>query len=288
MILAIFGNPYQGSYRILLGQLFSILNKDIPDVEFRFERDFYDWLRSRAVDLPAGATTIGDGEFYADICLSFGGDGTFLHTARRVGASGIPIMGINTGHLGYLTTAGISDPEATADIIVSKRYNIEDRAMLRATVTDESGTTEFDALNEIAITKQDTASMIEVHARVDRTLLADYRADGLIISTPTGSTGYNLSVGGPVVAPSTGVWIISPIAAHTLTMRPLVIPDSVTIGLTVDSRSGTFLMSNDGVSHALKTSAKIDVRRAPYVTRIISAQDHDFVETLRDKLSWGI
>lgn len=288
MVLAIFGNPYQGSHRTRLHLFFEALATGIPGVRFLFERSFHDWLRSRDFEIPAGAGTIGKENFEADMCLSFGGDGTFLHTARRVGASGIPVMGINTGHLGYLTTAGITDPQAAADIIIHGSYHIEERSMLRATVANGEHSYVTDALNEIAVTKQDTASMIEIRTHVNGIRLADYRADGLIISTPTGSTGYSLSVGGPVASPSTGIWIISPIAAHALTMRPLVVPDRTLIDMTVASRSGSFLLSADGVSKPFRTGVGIRVERAPYVTRIVTAEGHTFVDTLRDKLSWGI
>lgn len=288
MRLAIFGNPYQGTYRSKLSALFSTLAEGLPDVAFRFERSFYDWLLSRGASLPHDAETFGPGHFEADMCLSFGGDGTLMRTARRVGASGIPVMGINTGHLGYLTTAGIDDPAATASILISGCYHIEERSMLRATVYDGVHETVLDALNEIAVTRQDTASMIKIHALVNGSLLADYRADGLIVSTPTGSTGYNLSVGGPVIAPSSPVLSIAPIAAHTLTMRPLILPDTVSVDLAVESRSGSFLLSNDGQPHVLRAGLPVNIVRAPFATRIVVAEHHSFVDTLRDKLSWGV
>lgn len=143
------------------------------------------------------------------------------------------------------------------------------------------------ALNEVAILKQDTASMITMKASVDGAGLADYRADGLIISTPTGSTGYNLSVGGPIVAPQAPVWIISPVAAHSLTMRPLVVSDDSVVSVNTRSRTSSYRVSLDGRSVTLPVSTTIIMKRAPFVTKVVQRLDHRFVDTLRSKLLWG-
>lgn len=144
------------------------------------------------------------------------------------------------------------------------------------------------ALNEIAVLKQDSASVVSVDARLNGEPLAVYRADGLIVSTPTGSTGYNLSAGGPIAAPGTNVWVVSPIAAHTLTMRPMVVADSSEIEMCVESRSGSFLLSFDGNSIVLPSKSAIKVSKAPFVTNIVLANDRSFADTLREKLLWGV
>jgi len=287
MDYALFGHTYQSDHSQKLSQLFSALRRLDPSARIFVDAPFYEWLKSRGVHVSATATFEGE-DFDADLCLSFGGDGTLLHTARRVGNRQIPVMGINTGHLGYLTTAGITNPDDTARMIAGGHYRIESRSMLRARATDCAEDCEAFALNEVAVTRQDSASMISVEARIGGRLLAVYRADGLIISTPTGSTGYNLSVGGPIMAPGTGVWVISPIAAHTLTMRPLVIPDTSEVTLAIRSRSGSYLVSYDGSAVILPESSGLTIDRAPFVTRIAVALGNDFVDTLREKLLWGI
>lgn len=287
MDYALFGHTYQSDHSQKLSQLFSTLRRLDPSARIFVDAPFYEWLKSRGVHVSATATFEGE-DFDADLCLSFGGDGTLLHTARRVGNRQIPVMGINTGHLGYLTTAGITNPDDTARMIAGGHYRIESRSMLRARATDCAEDCEAFALNEVAVTRQDSASMISVEARIGGRLLAVYRADGLIISTPTGSTGYNLSVGGPIMAPQTGVWVISPIAAHTLTMRPLVIPDTSEVTLAIRSRSGSYLVSYDGSAVILPESSGLTIDRAPFVTRIAVALGNDFVDTLREKLLWGI
>lgn len=287
MTYALFGHVFDDANRPAVRELIEQLRAAQPSATVEADAPLYDWLYAHA-GAPEYVRRFDGDDFQADLCLSFGGDGTLLHTARRVGARQIPIMGLNTGHLGYLTAQGLGSPADTARMIASGAYSIDCRVMLRVSFSDDADVHgEAFALNEVAVSRQDSASMITVEARVDGTLLADYNADGLIISTPTGSTGYNLSVGGPIVAPATGVWIVSPIAAHTLSMRPLVIADSAVVTLSVSSRSGSYLMSYDGSSVVFGENVKLTLSRAPFVTRIALAPDSNFIDTLRQKLSWG-
>lgn len=288
MIFAVFGSQWQDSSLDKAAALFAALARH-PYTQLRFESGFLDYLISRGTALPDGCVTrLGDDAPLegTDMVLSLGGDGTFLHTAREVAPRQIPVLGINTGHLGYLSASALDRPDEIADNIFRGRYRIENRNMLRACLSDACEATRGGALNEIAVLKRDSASMVTVEAHVNGNLLATYRADGLLISTPTGSTAYNLSAGGPILAPGTGVWVIAPICAHTLTMRPLVIPDSSVVTLRVTSRTPSFLLSYDGTSRELPSGIELTIDKAPYVTRMVTGAGRNFIDTLRDKLLW--
>jgi len=226
--------------------------------------------------------------FSADLALSIGGDGTFLRTARWVGAKKIPIAGINAGHLGFLTSFDIEDAENFADNLFSRKFRIESRAKIEVSIPEIAGFEPTDALNEVVAIKSDTASMITVDATLDGTPLASYLADGLIVSTATGSTGYNLSVGGPILQPKTPSFVITPIAAHSLTMRPLVVAESSAIKLKVTSRADSFLMSVDGKYHHLPCGVGLNLRKSSNSIRILLPEKETFADKIRAKLLWGV
>lgn len=224
-----------------------------------------------------------------DMVVSVGGDGTFLRTAATVGDSGIPVLGINTGRLGFLAAINYADLEETLKEVMDDNYRVEERALLKMS-TDETFPPEYFnnyALNEVAILKQDTASMLSIHAYINNDYLTSYQADGLIVSTPTGSTAYSLSIGGAILSPTIPSIILSAIAPHNLTSRSLVVDDSSIISLKVESRSHMFLVSVDGQSRVLDESISIQVRRGEYTLRVVKRVGHTFYETLRDKLMWG-
>lgn len=256
------------------------------------DRHFFEAMsRLAGESLPADDVFDND-EFSADFCLSIGGDGTFLRTARRVAAKEIPILGFNTGHLGFLAEHSIADGPRLIRDIAEGNYTVEPRSLLEGKGIGEgvkAGVSGWGfALNEIAILRQDTASMITVNTRLDGMPVASYQGDGLIVSTPTGSTAYNLSVGGPIVQPTAPCWVLSPIAPHSLTMRPLVVADSHVIDIEVESRTDTYRVTLDGRTLILPISVRLRLRRAPFVTKIIHSPDHNFIDTLRAKLLWGI
>lgn len=290
MKIAIFGSTYQESHIARIMHLLHAL-AEYPGggaEAIYVEKNFFDYLQSFNAEFPAVVGPLTDAFLdVADLAICLGGDGTILQAARQIGSRETPILGINTGHLGYLAATTLDDVGHIVENIFGGNYLVERRSMLRACQSDACSTTRVTALNEIAVLKRDSASMISVEAHVNGQLLATYRADGLIVSTPTGSTGYNLSVGGPIVAPETGVWVIAPICAHTLTMRPLVVPDTATVTLRVSSRTGTFLLSFDGTSLELPEHRELTIDKAPYSTRLIMGHTHNFIETLRDKLLWG-
>lgn len=287
MKIAIYGNEYQQDHLDDLTKLFSALS--CYEVCVGIERSFYDYL-CRVMSTHPRVTDVIDetGSFTATVALSIGGDGTFLHTAQWVAHMGIPILGINTGHLGYLADISVADIDEVIADLINERYKIECRTVLEVvTHTDVKIEHPF-ALNEVAILKQDTSSMISMHTQVNGIELTTYMGDGLIVSTPTGSTAYNLSVGGPILEPTSCSWAISPIAAHSLTMRPLVLRDDSMIKITTQSRMASYRLSIDGRSVTMPEGSSVILRKAPFSVKVIQRLNHNFAETLRNKLMWGL
>lgn len=223
----------------------------------------------------------------ADVAVSIGGDGTFLRTARWVGRSGVPVMGINTGHLGFLAGSSIEHVGDIADILAAGGAVADRRFMLKVECDALTDRTWPYALNEIALLKEETASMINVDVEVDGCRLADYRADGLIVSTPTGSTAYNLSAGGPILMPGLECMVISAIAPHSLTIRPLVASGDTRLTAAVTSRSATFRLGIDGRSVVLPCGERLRISRADYSLNVAHMPAENFPETLRNKLHWN-
>ena len=223
----------------------------------------------------------------ADAAVSFGGDGTFLRTARRIGARRIPIAGVNTGHLGYLAHFDIDDPLMLLRGLLDGSLKSQSRKLI--SVRGDSMPEGFacDALNEIAVMKDDSASMINVNVTLDGFYLADYRADGLIVSTATGSTAYNLSVGGPILQPELDCMVISPVAPHSLTLRPIVVAGSSRLHLRMASRTGSYRLSVDGYSCPLREGDELDIEAAAYEVSLLTPPDDTFSASLREKLFWG-
>ncbi|MDE7385863.1 MAG: NAD(+)/NADH kinase [Muribaculaceae bacterium] len=287
MTIAIYGSRRQGEYLTRIARLLALLAE--RGVTVIMHSKLYRHLRSEVPGNLPVARVIGDEPFEADVAVSLGGDGTLLRTARWVGDREIPIAGVNTGHLGYLASYNINEIEPLVDELLSGNYDVMNRTLL--SVTDADGCPVCDypyALNEVAVLKAEDASMITSDVMIGSAPAARYQADGIIISTPTGSTGYNLSVGGPIIEPTAGVWIISPIAAHSLTMRPLVISDSNCMTVTTTCRARSYRVCLDGNSVDFEAGATIHVGRAPFVTRIIQRRGHSFIDTLRNKLKWGV
>jgi len=222
-----------------------------------------------------------------DFALSLGGDGTLLKTAARVRSRQVPIVGVNMGRMGFLADVGADEVDACVDALYQGDYSVEDRALIHV-ATDGEHIEGYDcALNDVAILKRDTASMISIHATIDGEHLATYQADGLIVSTPTGSTAYSLSNGGPIITPRTGVMLMTAVAPHSLNIRPIVIPDTASIELTVSSRSHTFLVAIDGRSQSLPEGTTLHLKRAPYTAKIVKRSGANYFSTLREKLMWA-
>lgn len=224
-----------------------------------------------------------------DMAVSVGGDGTFLRTATIVGATNIPVLGINAGRLGFLAAINYSDVNQTFSEILQNNYKIEERTLLRVCTSDskEPFGTDICALNEVAVSKQDTASMLGIHAYINNEYLTTYQADGLVVATPTGSTAYSLSIGGPILTPTTPSLILSAIAPHNLTSRALVVDDNSIIKLKMESRSKMYLLSLDGQSQVFDEDVSLEIKKADYTLKVVKRIGHTFFETLRDKLMWG-
>lgn len=222
-----------------------------------------------------------------DCMVSVGGDGTFLDSTTVIRHTEIPILGINTGRLGFLTGFGKNEVTEAVEALITGNYTIDKRSLLKV----ESSGSDFDgypyALNELTVHKRDTTSMVTVDVYLNDTFLNAYWADGLIISTPTGSTAYSLSCEGPILTPDSQNFIINPIAPHNLNVRPLVIPDTGTLRLKVESRSNDFLASLDSRSKALSTQTELVVSKADFSINLIRRPGQDFLNTLRNKLLWG-
>jgi len=224
----------------------------------------------------------------ADFLFSIGGDGTILDTIKLVKNSGIPVFGINTGRLGFLS---IVLPEAITEAINSilkGHYSLDKRAMLRLETDKEIFGDVPYALNELAIHKKDSSSMIIIHAFLNGEYLNSYWADGLLIATPTGSTGYSLSCGGPVIAPASGNFVITPIAPHNLNVRPIVVSDKNVVSLEVEGRNPYFMASLDSRSVTIDSSVQLAVRREDFSFNLVRFDNDNFLQTLRNKLNWGL
>ena len=272
MRFALFGNTYQAKKSLHAEQLFSLLERH--RAELCICREFHDFL-TRDVRLPLPRLELFDDDrFQADMVISLGGDGTFLKAASRVGDKGIPILGINTGRLGFLADISPEEMEDTFDELYDHRYRIEERSVLQLRCNDPRLTREPYALNEIAVLKRDSSSMITIRASVGGMPLATYQADGLIVATPTGSTAYSLSVGGPIIAPDSKTIALTPVAPHSLNIRPIVICDDREITLDVESRSHNFLVAIDGRSESCRETTRLTIAKAAHTVKVVKRVNH--------------
>lgn len=257
--------------------------------EFYISNTFYDQISENGVDLKNCGIYQPGAPFDAyDFVISIGGDGTLLETVTHVGNSEIPILGVNTGRLGFLATTNEEMIGEALTRIEQKNYEIDDRMLLKVVSSEPIFQSLNYALNEFTVLKQDTSSMITVHAYINGEFLNSYWADGLIISTPTGSTGYSLSCGGPVVMPHSNNLILTPVSPHNLNVRPLVVGNSCIITLEVESRSNYFMVSLDSRSNIVKTGLQIRVMKEDFSAKLIKFEGYSFVNTLRKKLNWGL
>lgn len=223
-----------------------------------------------------------------DIAFSVGGDGTFIKTVGFIRDSGVPIVGINTGRLGFLANITPEKIEETMEMVRDKRYTFQKRSLIRIHTEDDLFGDDNLALNELTLHKKDTASMITVHASLDGNYLNSYWADGLIVGTPTGSTAYNLSCGGPIVTPGCQIHILTPIAPHNLNVRPMVVPDHLPIKLSVEGRERKYLISLDANTKSIPQGSEVLVQKAEFMINVVRFDDTSFLDTIRNKMSWGM
>lgn len=223
-----------------------------------------------------------------DLSFSIGGDGTFIQNVKYIRDSGVPVLGINTGRLGFLSNISKEHLEEAMDLVRRKEYVHQERSLIRVETQGDLFGADNVALNEVVLQKKDTSSMITVHAELDGKYLNSYWADGLICATPSGSTAYSLSCGGPIVTPGCQVHILTPIAPHNLNVRPMVVPDHMPIKLTIEGRERNYLISLDGDSKHIKNNQEVMVYKADYMINVIKFADNNFLDTIRNKMLWGI
>ncbi len=287
MQVAVYGRNLPSYARENIATMFSkfqMLNTDVwiygPLYEFMQKET---GLRPKVAGLFKDNTDLpGD----VDFLFSLGGDGTFLETVNLVKDSGIPVLGVNIGRLGFLSYISQENMEESLDSLFSGRFDIEERMLLKVEASGVDLGSSCFALNEVRLYKN-SGSLITIHVQVNDEFLSAYWADGLLLSTPTGSTAYNLSVGGPIVVPESRTLILSPIAPHNLTVRPLVLPDSAVLKLSVDSRDPQFQMAMDSHTVDLDMNSTVTIRKAEETLKMIRIENISFYSTLRNKLMWG-
>ena len=282
---ALFGNEYQPKKSASVEKLLSYLTA--KGAEIYIDRPFYNFLTNTLGYDVAVTGVFDDYNFDVDFVISLGGDGTFLKAASKVGCKGTPIVGINMGRLGFLANILPSEIETAIDDIYAGSYTIEEHTAIQIEADGEPIEGNPFALNDIAVLKRDNASMISIKTSIDGEYLVTYQADGLIVSTPTGSTAYSLSNGGPIMVPQAGILCLTPVAPHSLNIRPIAIKDDSVITLEVGSRSHNFLIAIDGRSEKLKESTIITIKKAPFNIKVINKMGKRYFSTLREKLMWG-
>ena len=289
MKIAIYGQFYSNRSEQTIAKLLNLLDR--ADLNVHIEHQFHELLiKDPKLSISDHFKTFNELDASFDLFVSIGGDGTILRAATFVKDLAIPIVGINTGRLGFLATVQIENLEKAFDDILNGHYKISERSLLEFE-TNPSHPNAFEdfnfALNDIAISRNNTTSMITVETKLNGEYLTSYWADGLIISTPTGSTGYSLSCGGPVIMPEADSFILTPIAPHNLSARPLVIPGSTEITLKVSGREEDYLVSLDSRLATIENSYTLIIKKAPFCIKLIELHDVSFLDTLRKKLLWG-
>lgn len=289
LTIALCGNRHQDAYLKRIRTLAERLAG--AGIRLAARRPFADYLALHGC-LPQDTLTLDNPDDIAlDAAVSFGGDGTFLRTVRWTERSGVPVLGVNTGHLGFLASLTLEDaerqPEYLGRCLLQGALTTERRMLLTLSAPGIPEDIYPLALNEIAILKADTASMISSRVTIDGHFLADYLADGLVVATPTGSTAYNLSAGGPLVQPQLDCMVLSPLSPHTLTLRPLVVGSGSRLEIVTSGRASDYRVSVDGLSFRLPAGTAIRVGRADFDARVLKMPGENFADTLRNKLHWG-
>ncbi|WP_339735887.1 NAD kinase [uncultured Sunxiuqinia sp.] len=288
MIIAIFGIHIDSAFTSDLSRLFDLLKE--RNIRFYMYKPFFEFVKENCHVQPEVKGLFNAGDDLPDevrFLFSIGGDGTFLQSVLTLKNRTVPAIGLNLGRLGFLSDISREDMDEAIDHIMNGRYDVEERSVLQL---DEAQHLFGDfnyALNEIAVTKLDTSSMIRIHTYLNEEYLSTYWADGLVIATATGSTAYSLSVGGPILTPDAKSLIITPIAPHNLTVRPIVVPDNISLRLQVEGRGHQFLTSLDSRSEAIGFPGELHIRKAEFHVKTLKLPGHSFFSTLRNKLMWG-
>lgn len=287
MKIAVYGQFYKKETSIYVKTLFKVLTNH--NIEVIVEDDFYELIKNNLEQSYKTFSKHSELDSSFDMLITVGGDGTFLRSITYIRNSNIPILGLNVGRLGFLANVQKDKIEEAVQSLVNKNYKIIDRSLLQVrTIPEMEELTNFNiSLNEVTIVRKNSTSMITVETHLDDEFLTSYWADGLIVATPTGSTGYSLSCGGPVISPTSKNIILTPIAPHNLTARPLVIPDDTKIELKVVGREQYALLSLDSRVITIPNNTKLFIKKADYTIKTIQLQNQSFLKTLREKLLWG-
>ena len=282
---ALFGKEFQAGKTVSIHRLIDSLKA--RGAEIYIERTFFRYITS-ALGMEVEVSGVFDNyNFDVDFVISIGGDGTFLRAASMVGSKATPIIGVNTGRLGFLADIHPDEIDHAIAEIADGHYAVEPHAVIMVEADGEIIEGSPFALNDIAVLKRDNAAMISVRTCINGEYLVTYQADGLIVSTPTGSTAYGLSNGGPIIVPDADILCLTPVAPHSLNVRPIVINADSEITLEVESRSHNFLVAIDGRSEKLLESTRLTIRKAPYTINIVKRDSRSYFSTLREKMMWG-
>jgi NAD+ kinase len=289
MKVAIYGQYYQNSTEPIIRDIFVFFNEN--NVEMIIEAEFLKLLYDKQIVKKEYKTFHSYKELDSgfDIMISIGGDGTILRAATLVRNSGIPILGINAGRLGFLAMVQKDEIAQFLQFVIEKKYTISERSLISLSSSPEIPEIEdlnF-AMNEISVSRKDTTSMITIETYLNGEFLNSYWADGLIVATPTGSTGYSMSCGGPILTPNVTSLVITPIAPHNLNARPLVIPDNTEIRLKISGREEQYLVSLDSRIASVKNESILTIKKTPFKIKMVEIQEETFLKTLRNKLLWG-
>lgn len=287
MIVALYGQALTGEYYSYIQQMVDKLENcgcriKIFDVLFR-AMDGHIRFHTTP-EIFRDNNELGD----VDLLFSIGGDGTLLGTIGLIRDSGIPVLGINTGKLGFLSSISKEDVIRCIDEFIAGKFLLDKRSLVRLDMIENPFGEINYGMNEVMINKRSPMSMITIHTWVNGDFLNSYWGDGLIISTPTGSTGYSMSCGGPIVLPQSGSFVITPIATHNLTVRPVVIPDNSTIRIRVEGRDPMYFVGIDSRSHELNQSSELLIRKQDFYINLVKMENQNFFKTIRAKLKWGI
>ncbi len=287
MKIAVHGRPIKDEAIPYIQAMFDHLKKH--KMEVQLHKAFKTILEKKEIKhINYPTYTSKEDLFEADFLISAGGDGTLLEAITIVGEKGIPVLGINTGRLGFLATTAREEIAEAIDCLIAGEYRVKERTLIKLINGEQWFQGINYGLNEFSILKRDTSSMIVVHTYINSEYLNSYWADGLLVSTPTGSTGYSLSCGGPLVVPGSNNFIIAPVSPHNLNVRPLIVSDDSTISFEVESRSNNFLISFDSRSVKVPSNIKLAVKKADFKIKLIELKNYNYYETLRQKLNWGL
>ncbi len=288
MKIAIYGRDFNDNVLPFVQEVFNALIAH--KIEIRVYQKFFNFIE-RKIDLPDEIGTFSTHEElvkHAEMLLSLGGDGTLLDTLTLIRNSQIPVIGINFGRLGFLASINKSEINGAVKALVNSEYSIDRRSLLNIDSEKSLFGNENFALNDITIHRRDNSAMMIIHAYMNGEFLNSYWADGLIIATPTGSTAYSLSCGGPIILPSSQNFVITPVAPHNLNVRPIIVPDDVQLTFEVEARSTKFLLTCDSRTETVDKSVKININKSKFYLNLIRLNNETFLTTLRNKLLWGI